>query len=296
MSVTTTQCHPVKVNVGSKVLRLKLKKPQVFNNQLRVETSVPSNSDAVSDVFENIAVKELAAALERLEMEKENVIILRSKFYSDKKLAISSKSFKDEVTSSDTAAVVKIALDKTRSCFRQYSDCLHELYDAVAGEYNKRKEKTEVINSVKCLNEQLNKKDSESLVESKISDYVAKLPLLSFEINSVGIRDHIKILNFSRYCRELASRFLLFKKSFNSLPSDFDMADYNSWERKVFDIFYSEISKYAANFKLLREVATQEKMEVYLKSTSSLLSNLVINIPSVNWGNIGAKRKLHECF
>ena len=74
------------------------------------------------------------------------------------------------------------------------------------------------------------------------------------------------------------------------------MADYNSWERKVFDIFYSEISKYAANFKLLREVATQEKMEVYLKSTSSLLSNLVINIPSVNSGNIGAKRKLVENF
>ena len=281
MSVTTTQCRPVKV------LKLKLKNPL---EKVPEVTSKSSKSDVVSDVSEITGVNELVAALEKLEIEKEYVHETRKKFYSIDKLSISQKAFKDVASSTNTAAIVKKCVDKTSSCFRQYSDCFNDLYVAVADEYIKLEKQTKVTNLVECSNEQEDKKDSES------SDDAAKPLFISFSINLGGIKDHHKLHNFSRYCRELARRFLNFKKNFDSLPSDFDMAEYRRWEQKMLDVLYCEISIYSAQFKLKEEVASSEKMKLYLESTSSLLSKLVSNLPFGDSENMEAKRKLAENF
>ena len=115
------------------------------------------------------------------------------------------------------------------------------------------KEQIKIIKSIDCSNEQVDKKDS------KKSENTSDPYFITFQIDLDGIKDHFKLRTFSRYCCELARRFFNFKGNLNSLPSDFDMAEYRSCEQKMLDVLYCEISRYSAQFKLKGEETSSEK-------------------------------------
>ena len=315
MSATTTLCHPSRnqklVNCrlfltpdktsklnSSDVLKMENLEKKVPLHPILNDGSVSNNINVASDISETNCVKELAAALERLDMEKEFVNELQSNFHSDKKLAISPKAFKEGATSSNKAADVKMLVENRNSCFRQYSDCFDELRKAVLGEYNKWlcEEEIEVTRSVECSNEQVDEEESKCSEESKLKENLEGSeisissnddkdpPRISFEIDFDGVRDYKKLQNFAKNCRVLATRFLRVKEKIDRLPSDCDTV--------VLEGLYREVKAYPFHFKLLEHTAaTSEKMEVYLERTCDVLSNLVINFPCFESENINEKRK-----
>ena len=74
------------------------------------------------------------------------------------------------------------------------------------------------------------------------------------------IKNFYKIFNIARYCRGLGTKFLLFKKTFDYLPSEFDEDKYWVWMRQVFNAFTTEIPTFPAYFKL------KEKQGVSIKA------------------------------
>lgn len=315
MSATTTLCHLSKNSLNQKLLnRVLVPTPEKTiksnsGNILKLvnyagevilppivnDGSVSKKEDVVSDMSKTTCVKELAAAVDRLEREKELVHELQSKFQSHEKLAIGPKAFRGAASSSKSADV-KMLMENRNSCFRQYSDCFYELRQAVLDEYNKRLsyKKIENTRSVECSNEQI---DGEELKRSEIlessekdsSDDNEDPPRVSFKIDLNGIRNFKNLHNFAKNCRVLARRFLRFKKKFDCLPSDCDVV--------VLEGFYREIKAYPFYFKLVEQInATSEKMEVYLERTCGLLSNLVSKFLCFKSENMDVKRKSVENF
>ena len=111
---------------------------------------------------------------------------------------------------------------------------------------------------------------------------VEKDPKFDFKIDVNGCLSVRHLSDFSRYCLALGNHFLQFEKQFKSLKSGIYSNDYNYWNRQVFYILVHHISAYPTDYNLSKVQATSKKLEVFLKNTDVLFTNLVVNLPVVH--------------
>ena len=326
MSLTTTPSRPAVTQVNGKIISSH--KPEKIGK--------PNNRDDLIVVSENRNVKELKAAMERLETEEKLIRELLEN--SDGKVSISPRAFKEEAISSNTATVVEMLVENTSSHFKQYCDSFYALYYKVSDEYKKwvSGEKTQMIESVERIKEQVDEersknvenseefentessensegsqiskdsKDSECSRKSKkmkyskdveFSEYCDESQIkIDLDMNSFYRSDREKVRNFSKYCRELDFGLHQFKSTFARLPLNFSAVQYKVWKRQVTHVFHSKIQALPSQFKLVDQLATSDKMEVYLKTACELTTNLVIDLPFLNSEDIDGKRWLVGIF
>ena len=170
-------------------------------------------------------------------------------------------------------------------------------------ESSKNSEESKSSEESKNSEESKSSEESQSSEKSKISEDVERSnnhdkSLISFNLDMDGLHraDHKKINYFAQYCRELGSSLLQFKKSFDGLPLSFSAVQYEGWKQQVTHVFHGEIQAYPSQFELVDQMATSDKMKVFLESACKLLSNLVVDLPFLYSENIGEKRKLVENF
>ena len=129
---------------------------------------------------------------------------------------------------------------------------------------------SEVVRPAKSSNEQEGGTDSKSSESLGNQNAEKDLDHNNFKFDVSGIKNFYKIFNLARYCRALGTTFLRFKKTFDSLPSDFEEDKYGGWMRQVLDVCTIEIPTFPAYFKLKKAPGDSGKMEVFLKSTNDL--------------------------
>ena len=144
-----------------------------------------------------------------------------------------------------------------------------DLVTKVLKSYNKHKVGKVVLGT--CSN---TKDDEKTAVE--------KNPKFDFKIEVNGCLSVRHLSDFSRYCLALGNHFLQFEKQFKSLKSGVYSNDYNYWNRQVFYILVHQISAYPTDYNLSKVQATSKKLEVFLKNTDVLFTNLVVNLPVVH--------------
>ena len=318
MSLTTTPSRPAVTQVNGKIISSH--KPEKIGK--------PNNRDDLIVVSENRNVKELKAAMERLETEEKLIRELLEN--SDGKVSISPRAFKEEAISSNTATVVEMLVENTSSHFKQYCDSFYALYYKVSDEYKKwvSGENNKVIESVERIKEQVGEEKSKNVESSEelestessenseysmsyeISEYLenqekssrkserTKYFVVEFDLDMESFHrsDREKIRNFSKYCRELDFGLHQFKSTFARLPLNFSAVQYKVWKRQVTHVFHSKIQALPSQFKLVDQLATSDKMEVYLKTACELTTNLVIDLPFLNSEDIDGKRWLVGIF
>jgi len=324
MSLTTTPSRPAVTKVNDKVISSH--KPEKIGK--------PNNRDDLIVVSENRNVKELKAAMERLETEEKLIRELLEN--SDGEVSISPRAFKEEDSSSNTATVVKMLVENKSSHFKQYCDSFYALNSKVSDEYKKwvSEEKTKVIESVECIKEHIGEESSKNVenseefentesaessessegslisissTDSECSRKSKKMkftynvdfsdqhdePQVKFDLDmdSFYRSDRKKIINFSKYCRELARRLIQFKRTFALLPLNFSVVQYRDWKRQVTHVFHSKILACPSRFKLVDQLATSKKMEVYLKTACELTTKLFNDLPCEYSDDIDGKRR-----
>ena len=258
-----------------------------------------------SEVSETTTVRKLAAALEKLKMEKKTALQTRLMFYGEDKLAISLEAFKEATCERITNIVNKA--DELRLSFDQYIENLNELCNAVSDEHDKRlsEEATKLL--FECSNEQEEPKGSEDTEntddtestddrestenrestestenaetskDSKCPNSNKELYHVCFDIDIYGIHDFKKLHDLARYCRKLSICLLLIKGKYDQLPSNFSYSKFIYW-RTIFTNYLDKIELHPAYLKLLSPKASSEKLQIYLKSCFKLVSNFVSNM------------------